>query len=344
MTTYGSAMAQAGNQELTDRFIQFYRNYYREAIGTLAQKYPNEQRSLYIDYDDLYQFDRDLADDYLSQPDQIQEYAQEALRLYDLPADVKLGNAHVRLQNLPDNVDIRGIRVHDNHIGKLVSVQGIIRKATDVRPKITDSAFECQRCGTMNYIPQEDGDFQEPHDCQGCEREGPFKINFDQSEFVDAQKLRVQESPEGLRGGETPQSIDIDIEDDITGKVTAGDHVSVVGVLHIEQMDGNDGKSSLFDLYMDGVSVTIEDEVFEDMDIDQDDIVEITELSNSPDIYEKMVASVAPSIYGYDEEKLSMILQLFSGVTKHLPDVFGRDKTSPRRVADSWRPSHASYR
>jgi len=204
-------MAQAGNQELTDRFIQFYRNYYRDDIGTLAQKYPNEQRSLYVDYDDLYQFDRDLADDYLSQPNQIQEYAEEALRLYDLPADVKLGNAHVRLQNLPDSVDIRGIRVHDNHIGKLVSVQGIIRKATDVRPKITDSAFECQRCGTMNYIPQEDGDFQEPHDCQGCEREGPFKINFDQSEFVDAQKLRIQESPEGLRGGETPQSIDINI-------------------------------------------------------------------------------------------------------------------------------------
>jgi len=313
-------MAQAGNQELTDRFIQFYRNYYRDDIGTLAQKYPNEQRSLYVDYDDLYQFDRDLADDYLSQPDQIQEYAEEALRLYDLPADVKLGNAHVRMRNLPDSVDIRGIRVHDNHIGKLVSVQGIIRKATDVRPKITDSAFECQRCGTMNYIPQEDGDFQEPHDCQGCEREGPFKINFDQSEFVDAQKLRIQESPEGLRGGETPQSIDINIEDDVTGKVTAGDHVTIVGVLHIEQMDGNDGKSALFDLYMDGVSVTIEDEVFEDMDISQEDKTEIIELSNSPDIYEKMVASVAPSIYGYDEEKLAMILQLFSGVTKELPD------------------------
>jgi replicative DNA helicase Mcm len=313
-------MAQAGNQELTDRFIQFYRSYYREEVGTLAQKYPNEQRSLYVEYDDLYQFDRDLAEDYLSQPDQIQEYAQEALRLYDLPADVKLGNAHVRIRDLPDSVDIRSIRVHDNHIGKLVSVRGIVRKATDVRPKITDSAFECQRCGTMNYIPQDDGGFQEPHDCQGCEREGPFQINFDQSEFVDAQKLRIQESPEGLRGGETPQSIDVNIEDDITGKVTAGDHVTVVGVLHIEQMDGDDGKSSLFDLYMDGVSLTIEDEVFEDMDITQEDKTEIIELSNEPDIYEKMVASVAPSIYGYDEEKMAMILQLFSGVTKHLPD------------------------
>ena len=313
-------MAQAGNQELTDRFIQFYRNYYRDEIGELAQKYPNEKRSLYVDYDDLYTFDPDLAEDYLSQPDQIQEYAEEALRLYDLPADVKLGNAHVRLMNLPESVDIRGIRVHDNHIGKLVSVQGIVRKATDVRPKITDSAFECQRCGTMNYIPQADGEFQEPHECQGCERQGPFRINFDQSEFIDAQKIRVQESPEGLRGGETPQSIDMNAEDDITGKVTPGDHVTVAGVLHIEQMSKGNEKSSLFDLYMDGVSIKIEDEEFEDMDITDDDVAEIIELSKEPDIYEKMVASVAPSIYGYDEEKLAMILQLFSGVTKNLPD------------------------
>ncbi len=33
-----------------------------------------------------------------------------------------------------------------------------------------------------------------------------------------------------------------------------------------------------------------------------------------------MIASIAPSIYGYDQEKLAMILQLFSGVTKQLPD------------------------
>ncbi len=314
-------MAQAPqNQELTERFIQFYRNYYRDEIGRLAQRYPNEQRSLYVDYDDLYTFDPDLAEDYLAKPDQLQKYAEEALRLYDLPVDVSLGQAHVRLRNIPDSIDIRNIRVHDDHIGKLVSVQGIVRKATDVRPKITEAAFECQRCGTMTYIPQQDSGFQEPHECQGCERQGPFRVNFDQSEFVDSQKIRVQESPEDLRGGETPQSIDINIEDDITGKVTAGDHVTLNGVLHIEQQTSNNEKTPIFDLYMDGVSITIEDEEFEDMEITDEDKKEIIELSNHDDIYDEMVASVAPSIYGYDQEKLSMILQLFSGVTKHLPD------------------------
>jgi len=311
-------MATAENTELIDRFEEFYRNYYRNEIGELAQKYPNDQKSLYIDWDDLYRFDPDLADDYRTKPSQLQEFAEEALRLYDLPVDVSLGQAHVRVRNLPDSEDIRAIR-HEHH-GNLISVQGIVRKATDVRPKVTEAAFECQRCGTLTRIPQAAGDFQEPHECQGCERQGPFRLNTDQSQFIDAQKIRVQESPEGLRGGETPQSIDINVEDDITGIVTAGDHVRATGILKLDQQGSDQDKSPMFDIYMDGVSIVIEDEQFEDMDITDADKKEIVELSNESDIYDQMVGAIAPSIYGYEQEKLAMMIQLFSGVTKELPD------------------------
>jgi replicative DNA helicase Mcm len=311
-------MARAENTELIDAFEEFYRNYYRNEIGELAQQYPTERKSLYVDWQELYRFDPDLADDYRVHPEEFQEYAEEALRLYDLPVDVKLGQAHVRVRNLPETTDIREIRA--DHRGNLISVQGIVRKATDVRPKITQAAFECQRCGTLTRIPQQSGDFQEPHECQSCERQGPFRINFDQSEFVDAQKIRVQESPEGLRGGETPQAIDVTIEDDITGAVTAGDHVRVTGVLKLDQQGGEQNQSPMFDVYMDGVDVEIEDEQFEEMDITDQDKRKIIALSEEEDLYERMVGAIAPSIYGYDEEKLAIILQLFSGVTKHLPD------------------------
>ncbi|MFD1586225.1 LAGLIDADG family homing endonuclease [Halorientalis brevis] len=311
-------MARAEDTEVIDLFEEFYRNYYRNEIGDLAQKYPNEKKSLYVDWQELYRFDPDLADDVRNHPEQFQDYAEEALRLYDLPVDVKLGQAHVRIQNLPEATEIREIRA--DHRGKLISVQGIVRKATDVRPKVTTAAFECQRCGTLTRIPQTAGDFQEPHECQGCERQGPFRINYDQSEFVDAQKLRVQESPEGLRGGETPQSIDVNIEDDITGEVTAGDHVRVSGVLKLDQQGQRGEKSPMFDVYMDGHSVQIEDEQFEDMNITDEDKKEIIALSEEDDIYDQMIESIAPSIYGYEQAKMAMILQLFSGVTKHLPD------------------------
>ncbi|AWB28016.1 LAGLIDADG family homing endonuclease [Halococcoides cellulosivorans] len=311
-------MARAENTDVVDSFETFYREYCRDDIGDLAQKYPTERKSLFVDYQELYRFDRDLAADVRDRPAQLREYAEEALRLYDLPIDVSLGQAHVRFENLSETTEIREIRA--DHRGRLLAVQGIVRKATDVRPKITTAAFECQRCGTLTRIPQGDGSFQEPHECQGCERQGPFEINFDQSEFVDAQKLRVQESPEGLRGGETPQAIDVHIEDDVTGEVTAGDNVRVTGVLHLEQQGNDREKSPLFDVYMEGMTVAIEDEQFEEMDITPADKERIVELANDPDIYDRVVDSIAPSIYGYDEQKLAIALQLFSGVTKNLPD------------------------
>ncbi|SFC30018.1 replicative DNA helicase Mcm [Halobiforma haloterrestris] len=313
-------MAQAGNSELVDSFEQFFRNYYDNEIKQLAQQYPNEQRSLHVDWQDLYRFDPDLADDFIAQPEQLQRYAEEALRLYDLPIDVSLGRAHVRIRNLPDteSPEIREIRSRD--MNSLVEVRGIVRKATDVRPKIEEAAFECQLCGTLTRVPQSSGDFQEPHECQGCERQGPFQVNFDQSEFVDSQKLRIQESPEGLRGGETPQSLDVHVEDDITGEVTPGDHVSATGVLRLEQQGDGQDKSPVFDFYMEGMSVEIEEEQFEDMNITDEDKKRIYEISNQEDVYERMIGSIAPSIYGYEQEKLAMILQLFSGVTKQLPD------------------------
>jgi len=48
---------------------------------------------------------------------------------------------------------------------------------------------------------------------------GPFKIVHEESEFIDAQKLRVQESPDDLRGGEQPQTLDVDVDDDLAGVV-----------------------------------------------------------------------------------------------------------------------------
>jgi len=310
-------MAQAANQELVDRFEEFYRRYYSDDVAELAREYPRESKSLELDWRDLYQMDPDLADDYINHPDQLEEAAEEALRLYDLPVDVSLGQAHVRVFGLEESTEIRDIRAE--HLNTLIGVQGMVRKATDVMPKIQRAVFVCQRCGAETEVPQSDAGFQEPYQCESCERQGPFKLDPERSKFVDAQKLRIQESPEGLSGGETPQSIDIHIEDDITGEVTPGDHITATGVLRLDQGEESTD-SPVFDLYMEGSSIVVEDEEFEEMDITEEDKQQIIEISERDDIYEQMVDSMAPAIYGHREAKLAMMLQLFAGVTKELPD------------------------
>ncbi len=309
-------MATAEQSELLDTFEAFFREYYHDEIGRLAQKYPTDQRSLFVDWTDLYRYDPDLAQDYLTEPDQLQDAAEEALRVYDLPIDVDFERAHVRVQNLSETTAIRAIRADD--VNTLVSIHGIVRKATDVRPKVRTATFRCQRCESLTEVPQTGSQFQDPHECRNCGRQGPFRLAEEHSEFIDAQRLRIQESPEGLRGGETPQSVDVNIEDDLTGQVSPGDRVRVTGILRLDQESNAD--SPVFDIYMDGVSVELEEEEFEDMDITDEDEQAIIELSNEPDIYDRMVESIAPSIHGYEREKLAIALQLFSGVTKDLPD------------------------
>lgn len=146
-------------ETLSKLFMEFYRDHYRDDLGELAQWYPN-RRSLHIDYEELYQFDRDLAEDYRTKPEEVRAYAEEALYKYDFPADVSLDGANVRIGNLTESTSVREIDAKTQN-GELLSVEATVREATDVRTEVTEGAFTCQRCGTVNYIPQSDG-FQEP--------------------------------------------------------------------------------------------------------------------------------------------------------------------------------------
>lgn len=311
-------MAQSSNQIWED----FFKRYYWDNLLDLANHYP-EKRSLFIQFPDLEQFDRELADELLEHPETVLKHANEALIGIELPADVEeFKNTHVRVIKLPEQARIQIRELRSANINKFIAISGLIRKATEVRPKIVNAAFKCQRCEHVTFVPQGEGKFVEPYECENdvCGRKGPFKIVHEDSEFVDAQKLRVQESPDDLRGGEQPQTLDVDVDDDLAGVVTPGDRIVISGILRSFQRNTQQGKSTFFDLVLDGVSIEIEDKEFEDIEITKEEINEILALGKDTDIFGKVIHSIAPTIYGYDEVKEAMALQLFSGMPKSLPD------------------------
>ncbi len=285
----------------------------------MAKNFP-EKRSLVVQFPDIERFDMELARELLEHPDLVIKHSNEALSSIDLPADVVFTETHVRIIKIPERIQIRELR--SENINKFIAVSGLIRKATEVRPKIINGAFKCQKCGEITFMPQGEGKFVEPFECENdvCGRKGAFKLVHDQSEFIDAQKLRIQESPDDLRGGEQPQTLDVDVDDDLAGLVSPGDRVVLSGVLRSFQRSNREGKSTFFDLLLDGNSIDIEDKEFEDIEISKEDIEEIVTLGKDPEIYKKIIGSIAPSIYGYEEVKEAMALQLFSGMAKHLPD------------------------
>jgi len=298
---------------------KFFNRYYLGDILALANEYP-EKRSLFVDFVNIEKFDPDLAEELLIHPDRVLGVAEAALQSFDLPIEKTLSDAHLRIMDIPQKVNIRDLR--SEHISKLIAIDGLVRMATEVRPRIRVAAFECGGCGETMFITQPSGRFIEPYICKNseCGRKGSFKVNLTESEFIDAQKLRVQESPEDLRGGEQPQTLDINIEDDLAGLASPGGRVITTGILRSYQRITREGKSTFFDIILDTVSIEMRDKEFKEIEITPEEENEIIELSKDPNIYKTFVKSIAPSIYGYEDVKEALALQLMSGIPKNLPD------------------------
>ncbi|MDM7940940.1 MAG: minichromosome maintenance protein MCM, partial [Methanothrix sp.] len=307
--------------DLVAKWEEFLASRYWDDLLELADSYPDE-RSLVVKFPDLDRYDPEFAEELLERPEQVLEAAQAALLQLDLPMDVYMDRAHVRIAQLPRHYKTRELR--SDHIGKLIAIEGLVRTATEVRPKIVSAAFQCQRCGFTFFKEQTGNKFDDQNlKCQNqaCDRGGPFKLILAQSKFVDAQKIRVQESPEDLRGGEQPQTLDVELEDDLAGQIFPGDRVIVNGVLKSYQRSSpQQGKSTYFDLFHKGIYVEMKEQEFEEIEISPEDEKLILEMSRDPDIYEHVTKSIAPSIFGYDDVKEALGLQLVSGFEKHLPD------------------------
>lgn len=306
--------------DIVTKWEDFLRSRYWDELLELADSFP-DRRSLVIRFSDLDRYDPDFAEELLESPEQVLELAMKALLEIDLPMDVYLDRAHLRIAELPRHYKTRELR--SDHIGKLVAIEGLVRTATEVRPKIISAAFQCQRCGYTFFKEQTGVKFDDTNmKCQNeaCDRGGPFKLNLSKSKFVDAQKIRVQESPEELRGGEQPQTLDVELEDDLAGMIFPGDRVIVNGILKSYQRSNQAGKSTYFDLLHKGVSVEMKEQEFEEIEIAPEDEKTILEMSKDPEIYGKVRKSIAPSIFGYDDVKEALALQLVSGFEKKLPD------------------------
>ncbi len=308
-----------GIVDLETKLERFLRTYYTREILKVSESYP-EIRSLHIDFNDLDKFDMTLADELIVNPDYLISSMEKALKNIDLPLDHETVKINVRFVNLPQThkMMIRDLRSED--VGKLLMVEGIVRKSTDVRPKLVVGAFECQRCGDVTLVDQEGERIKQPFLCENCETRGPFKLKISESVLIDSQKILIQESLEDLRGGEHPKQISIYLEDDITGRITPGDKIEVVGILRAIKKKYKEKNSRVFEIYLEANSVRTIEMEFEELEISKEDEEKIKELSKDPLIYEKIRDSIAPHIFGYNDIKEAIMYQLFSSPALKLPD------------------------
>lgn len=289
--------------------------FYKSKLGSSLR---DENSVVYIDFKTLSEFSAMLSDEIIKNP-------EEALRILELAIE-ELGlarNVRVRLNNISESQEVRIRNIRSKHLNELIVIEGIIRQASDVRPQVVNAKFECPSCGTIISVLQMEKKFREPSRCS-CGRRGGFKLFS--KEMIDTQRLVVEEAPDMLVGGEQPKRINVFVKEDLVEpkmeeKTTPGARIKAIGVLkEVPVPLSTGGLSTRFELAIEINNLIPLEETFEELDITEEDERRILELSQDPEIFQKLKHSIAPSVWGYSEIKESLVLQLFGGVQKQKAD------------------------
>ncbi len=271
-----------------------------------------------LDFNELSEQSPELAERLITKPDETLEILELALHESGLVLEPR-----VRLINLSNSQVMKIRNIRSKNLNTMISIEGIVRQASEVRPRVVNAKFECPACGTILSVLQIDEKFREPSRCS-CGRRGGFK-ELDK-EMVDAQRLVIEESPDALTGGEQAKRMTVFLKEDLVEpkmeeKTTPGARVNIIGVLKEVPLPAKTGGIlTRFDLAVEANSITPMEESFDDIQVSEEDEQEIRELAADPKIMEKLAASIAPSVWGYPEIKTSLALQLFGGVQKSRSD------------------------
>ncbi len=167
----------------------------------------------------------------------------------------------------------------------------------------------------------------------------PFIILADNSEYVDQQRLKLQENPENVPTGELPRHLSLALDRYLVGAVKPGTRVSIVGMYTTyEAVSGGGGGGGDKDQRQQGASdAGIRIPYLRVLGIEQEseatdvmlgkynsaDEEELRDLSSTPDLYAKITGSMCPAIFDNEDTrniKQAIAVQLFGGSRKQLPD------------------------
>ena len=312
-------------EEMISRFAKFLREYvdddgnevYINRLKDLLTVTP--RRSLTIDWAHLNSFDPELADELINNPEEAIASCEDAIQiiLREPPLlverDLKI---HARFYNLPHTLLVK--ELGSEHINRLIQVEGIITRISEVKPFVQRAVFVCKDCGNeMVRLQRPYENLVKPAKCDACGSRN-IELDVEKSRFINFQSFRLQDRPESLKGGQMPRFVDAILLDDLVDTALPGDRVLVTGILRVilEQKD----KRPIFKKVLEVNHIEQLSKEIEELEISPEDEQKIRELAKRKDIVDAIVDSIAPAIWGHRIVKKGIALALFGGVQRVLPD------------------------
>ncbi|TID23953.1 hypothetical protein CANINC_003114 [Pichia inconspicua] len=216
--------------------------------------------------------------------------------------------------------------INSSYLSKMVSMEGIVTKASLVRPKIVKSVHyndakkfffsRSYRDQTTSFNPVNTPPIYPTEDAEGNKLETEYGL----STYRDHQVVTIQELPELAPPGQLPRSLDVILDDDLADICKPGDRIQVIGVYRSLGGGLNDNgafrvvilANSVYQLHALSTSSKVTE------NLTPTDIDNIVRLSRKKQIFELLAESLAPSIYGHNYIKKAVLLMLLGGTSKTL--------------------------
>ena len=346
-------------QTAMDEFRQFIHEFKLEGavdplyLQMLVQVHEREGNDLNVDCQHISRFSPSL---YM----QLVRFPQEIIPIFDLvihdvlrelyPPAREGGEAwkrrmQVRTFNLLETNSMRSLNPAD--IDAMVSIQGMVIRGSNIIPEMKRAFFRCVQCATVAVVDIDRGRIEEPDRCANCTAPNSMNLVHNRSLFSDKQLVKLQESPDGMPEGETPQTVHLCCYDDLVDAAKPGDRVEVTGIYRavpIRMASRSRTVKSVYRTYIDVIHFRKMDRrsqrlTAESMEVEKDseyyggveegvvldamrreEKETILAMSRKPDIYSLLTESLAPSIYEMDDVKKGILCMLFGGSSKTFQD------------------------
>ncbi|KAJ8496842.1 hypothetical protein ONZ51_g887 [Trametes cubensis] len=195
------------------------------------------------------------------------------------------------------------------HLGRLITVRGIVTRVSEVKPLLRVNAYTCDVCGSETFQDISRKDFQPILDCQNeaeCKKNGihgTLHMQTRACRFSPFQEVKIQEMADQV-------------------PVSPGDIVHLGGIFLPIPYTGYQAIRAglLTDTYLEAHHIHQLKKQYNAMEITPEIQRAIDSLRDDPQLYMKLAQSIAPEIYGHLDVKKALLLLLVGGVTKTMGD------------------------
>ncbi|KAG5181423.1 minichromosome maintenance protein [Tribonema minus] len=222
-------------------------------------------------------------------------------------------------------VALRDVRADD--VGRLVQIRAMVTRVSDVKPLAAVVTYTCDTCGAEVYQEVFNRQYTPLHTCPSnmCVEnhvKGKLVMQTRGSRFLKYQELRIQELPDQVPIGHVPRTMTVQCHGELTRCCGPGDIITLAGIFLPIRYEGFKAMKAglIADIYVEVQHIFRHKKNYDEFEDTPELAQRLSEAADDPNIFRLLARSIAPEIYGHEDVKKALLLQLVGGVTRTLPD------------------------